>query len=995
VKTWIATRWRVLVASAAVVALVAGVGVWAVVQLDPSRNDAVVDCSSLEATTFADANALSQACDDDVEVLAERTPWQTSYATADNAARLVVTTVPSRVLVDGEWTDLDPKLVVDEKAGTIEVVAAVSPIAINAGGDAGRGKPLGSITTDDHQLSVWFPLDLPVPEVSDTHAVYQLGDGIRLLVSVNVDATGFLPVVELADADAAARFAQLLDTARPAKGAVSKGLGIEFATELSDGLTMTVDEAGAISALDEAGDTQFVATAPLMWDSAGGDQTLSPETTEVGITDRTRSPAEGDQIAAMGVTLATSTIVVSPDKAMLKNSETVWPVYLDPGFGTQSPSKWVAVRKGGYTGTLVNWGDISSSMLGQGTGYCTASSCNTVFYQRLAWQFSGLSGLASLAGSDVTAATFNVDGQHSYNCTAQTTTLYRTSDIGGFGTGANWNNLGWLQGLGSRAEAHSNSCGNKGFRGFNALGAAQWAADNNSSVLNLGLAVGEANMTPWKRFRHNANLVIDYNREPNIPTNAQFTSPPVNSCVTGAGRPVIATTTPTIAVNSSDPDGGNVQTTFNVAMQNNLTTLKWDSGYQAAVTSGLQRAVAVPGSAGLVDGGVYAWRARAFDGARYSAAWSSWCEFGVDISAPVAPTVTPVASGVPAVYLKDVPGGGVNLAGKFTLDRGTSTDVVSFTYGFNAPSNPSVATADGTGKAIIDFPAPTTTGTVTLTVKSKDAAGNMSPTRSYSFVVASATEDGIWTLDEGSGSTAADTAGNPARPLTISGANWVDGPHALFDSREGDKALSFNGTDQLASTTAQVVDTRESFVVSAQVKLDTVHGTGPFTALSQDGVTQSGFQLGYTPAANCPGGTTDCWSFSMPDAESGSSTAVFSTVPVTEGEWTYLVGEHNKDTHTIRLWVCEIGTPDDPAIGETVRSEATRSGTAWAAAGFFALGRAQTAGAASNWWPGAIDNVRVFSGEVLAESKIRRMCQGAEATDFGGNDDELDPSVED
>jgi hypothetical protein len=116
-------------------------------------------------------------------------------------------------------------------------------------------------------------------------------------------------------------------------------------------------------------------------------------------------------------------------------------------------------------------------------------------------------------------------------------------------------------------------------------------------------------------------------------------------------------------------------------------------------------------------------------------------------------------------------------------------------------------------------------------------------------------------------------------------------------------------------------------------------------------------------------------------------------MPVTAGEWTFLVGEHNVTDSTLRLWVCEVGTPDDPAIGDPVRSQATRSGSAWSAAGVFALGRGQSSGSPTNWWPGSIDNVRVFSGQVLAESKIRRMCQGAEAVDFGGDPAALDPTV--
>ena len=786
--SWVKARWRGVVAASAVVALVAGVGIWSAVQLNTTPPTAV-DCSTLEADTFTAANALSQACDADVEVLAERTPWQSSFATAENAGRLEVTTIPSRVLVDGEWTTLDPTLVADKKNGTIDVTAPVFPMTLNAGGAVGRGKPLGSITRDGHQFDVWFPLDLPVPVLSESQAIYKLDKGIRLIVSVNVDATGFLPVVELADADAAARFTALLDAARKKSGGASSGLDIEFATDLSDGLSLTIDAENTIHAVDAEDEAQFVATPPMMWDSSGNELPIHAGVTEVGLTDRTRSPADGDQIAPMGVTLSDTTIVVAPDAAMLQDPKTVWPVYIDPAFGTQSPTKWVAVRTGGYTGTLVNWGDISSSMLGQGTGYCQyASSCNVVFYQRLVWRFS-VTGLGNLAGSDITAATFNVDGQHSYNCSSQTTTLFRTSDINGLGTGSNWNNVSWLQALGNRTEAQRDSCvyGGKGFRGFNALAGAQWAADNNTDVLNLGLYVSEANMTPWKRFRHNANLVVDYNRAPNVPASPQFTNPVSTVCTTVlADRPSIASTTPTIAVTSSDPDATTVSTKFEVTVQGDATTVKWDSGNLVAMANGSQRAVMVPASAGLIDGGVYQWRARAFDGSKYSTSWSPWCKFKVDTSAPAAPTVTPVTPGTPAVYLENVPGGGVGQAGKFTLDRGTtqeSADVVRFTYEFtNAVyPGPNSVIVDGTGRAVIDFPAPTTTGPVTLKVISYDAGGIFSPTTEYKFTVAAPIEDAIWTLDEGAGTTAADTAGEPARPLTVSGgADWVGGPHTLL-----------------------------------------------------------------------------------------------------------------------------------------------------------------------------------------------------------------------
>lgn len=132
----------------------------------------------------------------------------------------------------------------------------------------------------------------------------------------------------------------------------------------------------------------------------------------------------------------------------------------------------------------------------------------------------------------------------------------------------------------------------------------------------------------------------------------------------------------------------------------------------------------------------------------------------------------------------------------------------------------------------------------------------------------------------------------------------------------------------------------------------------------------------------------------MPDTANGTGqTVVESTVPVASGEWVFLLAEHDVSTQAMRLWVCDIGTPDAPAVGDPVRSETSRSATPWAASGALTVGRALSSGASTAWWPGAIDDVRVFSGKVVSEPKIRRMCQGAEASDFGGNQLSLDPTT--
>jgi hypothetical protein len=988
VKSFVARRWLPLTASVVSVALVASLGTWWVIRFVEDQAEAV-DCSVLEADGFGDASSLARACEADVEVRSERTPWQTSWAAPDGAARLEAAAAPVRTEVDGEWMAVDDDLVVTDDGG-IEVAAPVFPMRLNPGGGAGFGQPLGMIERDDHTFKLWFPLDLPVGEVDGSKVVYQIDDGIRLITSVNVDTTGFLPVVELADPSAAERFADLLEQARGEDDTETSGMALDFDIEVSEGLTVAVDEMGQTSAVDAAGETQFFAPPPTMWDSSGAAQTFRPTVTEVGPGDRTVSPSDGDVVAPMGAAIEGSTLIITPDPAMLTSPETVWPVYIDPQISGKGAAERIAVRKGDYTSTLYNWTNISSSSPGQGTGYCSqTSSCNVVFYQRLLWEFTGLSLIAGLDGSDIQSAQFRVNGVHSYNCTAYKTTLYRTGAISASST---WSSVSWLQTLGSRTESQRSSCSpsTNGWKNFTATQAFVWAADANSSVVALGLRVDEASMSPWKRFAHDATITVTYNREPDVPTGLQLTDPNIAGCVTGETRPVIANATPTLSAIGSDPDLSTVLTSFEIVALSDPGVPVWSSGNLTALPSGTRASKKVDAGK-LTTGVTYAWRARGFDGTLYGA-WSGWCEFTLDTAPPPgAPTVTAVDTGVPAWYPENQERGGVGLTGQFILSRNSSTDVVRFKYWFDDTNLPETATPDANGLAVIDFPA-TTAGPVTLTVKMEDAAGNSSPARNYTFIVATPTEDAVWSLDEGTGSTSHDSAGTPPRDLTISGATWGDGPHALFDSREGDYALEFDGVDDYARAESPVLDTRESFVVSAHVVLDPSRVGQPesLAVLSQTGVDNSGFRLEFS--GTCAGMPDGCWSFSMPDSGAGTTeTTVVSDVPVRAGEWTHLIAEYDEPGKTMRLWVCEIGTPANPAIGEPIVAEVARPATPWAAASEFRIGHARESGAYTGYWHGAIDNIRVFTGEIVAEAKIRRLCQGAEATDFSG-DWALDPT---
>ena len=90
----------------------------------------------------------------------------------------------------------------------------------------------------------------------------------------------------------------------------------------------------------------------------------------------------------------------------------------------------------------------------------------------------------------------------------------------------------------------------------------------------------------------------------------------------------------------------------------------------------------------------------------------------------------------------------------------------------------------------------------------------------------SAGRSGHWTFDEGSGTTAADSSGG-GHPLALSGgAGW--GPGLV-----GPGSLSLSGAGQYAQSAGPVIDTTQSFSVSAWVNLAGTNGFQTF--VSQDG----------------------------------------------------------------------------------------------------------------------------------------------------------------
>ncbi|NUR49503.1 MAG: LamG domain-containing protein [Hamadaea sp.] len=214
-------------------------------------------------------------------------------------------------------------------------------------------------------------------------------------------------------------------------------------------------------------------------------------------------------------------------------------------------------------------------------------------------------------------------------------------------------------------------------------------------------------------------------------------------------------------------------------------------------------------------------------------------------------------------------------------------------------------------------------------------------------LVSAPTEEQFLPLDEGAGTTAVDISGNLRSVQLGTGASWTSGADVIGRGT----AVGLNGTSNGVVTAGRpVVRTDQSFMVSAQVKLDAAAatGTGTVTALSQDGPLSSGFTLGYNRA-------TKGWTFGLSAADAASPTRISvdsSAVGrlATPGVWTHLIGVYDAADGEVTLYVD--GEPAGIANGRSTAD----------VAGGMVLGRAKLNGQAAGFWIGAIDDVHLWSG---------------------------------
>ncbi|MFY1656130.1 LamG domain-containing protein [Micromonospora sp. WMMD1274] len=479
-------------------------------------------------------------------------------------------------------------------------------------------------------------------------------------------------------------------------------------------------------------------------------------------------------------------------------------------------------------------------------------------------------------------------------------------------------------------------------------------AANSAPYITLALCAcagngsGETTQDRWKKFFPNSvKLIVDYSSYPGQPYGLQTTGA---ACSPGV-RSVIGTLAPTLSGVFPDADGTQALRTkwewleIPASGTYNDSTPRKTAPAGASVPAGGRSTTAA--LSGLVNGKSYAFRAMATDPAPYNlpSVWSAWCEFTTDVSYPdVTATVTTTP-------------GGPGEKGVFALSSNTST-VVKFRYGWTFPPTTEV-TATGTGVR---------TASVTLTAPKYGenilfvSAINSAQTEgqgSVGFIVdRPAPPTNWWKLELRPGVTQTQALTDErieatiATPLSPAGVTWSPGLRL-----PGASSPAFNGSSSAVNYHQSVVNTTESFSVAAWVRLSALPASEDNVAVSQDGTSAAGFQLGVRMAGSP---LTPRWAFVMKDTPDQASTTrsaagVAALTSADVGKWTHLAGVFDRPSGKMLLYV-----------NGTLVGDADRAAAPWAATGVFSIGRGFNA-APAKWFTGSIADVQVYDRVLVAQ----------------------------
>jgi len=171
------------------------------------------------------------------------------------------------------------------------------------------------------------------------------------------------------------------------------------------------------------------------------------------------------------------------------------------------------------------------------------------------------------------------------------------------------------------------------------------------------------------------------------------------------------------------------------------------------------------------------------------------------------------------------------------------------------------------------------------------------------------------------------------------------------------KALTLDGTDDYASTGRPQLNNQVSFAVSAWAKLPKNKPDHAAVILTQAGTHRPGLELYYSKGY-------DRWAVNQYTADSSDATpirAMQADGQTAYGDtWTHLVGVHDTVANKLTLYV------------NGVEAGSTALQASWYAGGAVQIGAASFDGRPTNFFPGQIDDVRMFDRPVSAD-EVRQL----------------------
>nr|WP_157528555.1 LamG domain-containing protein [Kibdelosporangium sp. MJ126-NF4] len=702
---------------------------------------------------------------------------------------------------------------------------------------------------------------------------------------------------------------------KTAKAAANPSLARISLPTRTEKLTLAADTAGVLTAADETGQTVFASPPSLMWDAAG-------------------------KQAPVKVELTAGHLVLLPDNGLLHDPAATFPVTVDPAWRDFTKVAWGSASSGKPNQTFWLSSADPQGKIQVGQCYAAEGTCNGIGEMWSYFQFD----TGFLAGKRIRSSTLRTSLVYGPSWACNETRGHELHIANGqVHPGMTWNNRpqGNTIGFAVVPNVNGNCPGNKEANfpfndPYTGIG----------GVFTFFLKAGDSNdQMAWRKYDPGyVLLAVDYNTPPNVPSNLG-TAPNIPvPCRWCGGKAYIGDEWITARARLTDPDNDQLAPLWRIWI-NGVMAERWGSIQSSGAFH--DTPIDLRGADGkTVDVWVLAQDHDANHNRADTSSWAAFTTFVVDRT-PVttAPTVDSVQ------YPSDGRWhGGARIPGTFTFGAAGVGDIDHYLYGWDTPTEKLDATALG-GGASIELPTPGD-GPRTLVVQSVDRAGHRSPVTNYRIYVRPGNgAQAQWSLD----GDAKDSAYLGDRNGSVLGGA-VFGPGAVG------QALNLDGVDD-QMTAPNTLRTDAGYSVSTWVKATKEPAVnGLFTAVSQDGEATSGFQLGYRKLAD-----RAVWEVTAPGTDTATHTGdltVRSDVTATLNTPTHLAAVYDAAKKEMRLYVNGV------LAGSAVRTTpAVNSRNA------FVIGHGRENGAAANWWPGMVDEVKAYDRpltEVEVGNQVRQ-----------------------